>query len=125
MAPYDSMNLLIAGYRLGGYQLWELQDYVLEKTMENTPSLAPQVLKVLNDFRSEAELKDTVARIFPSDPVVLCRTVVSQMNDRNSPAFDAIVNRTRVSFESVQDSERDSAFYYWLGFFHNILGEYD
>lgn len=125
VAPYDSMNLLIAGYRLGGYQLWELQDYVLEKTMENTPSLAPQVLKVLNDFRSEAELKDTVARIFPSDPVVLCRTVVSQMNDRNSPAFDAIANRTRIYFDSVPVDERDSFFYYWFGIFHYITGEYE
>lgn len=125
VAPYDSMNLFIAGYRLGGYQLCGVQENILEKTMENTPTLAPQVLNVLNEYRSEAALKETVARIFPSDPAVLCQTVMSQMNNRNSPAFDAIVNRTRVSFESVQDSERDSAFYYWLGFFHNILGEYD
>ncbi len=125
MAPYDSMNMLIAGYRLGGYQLWGLQDSILEKTMANSPSLAPQVLNILRECRTDLDLKETVGNIFPSDPMALCQTVTSQKNNRDSPAFDAIVNRTRTYFDSVVENERDSSFYYWSGYFYNTLGEYE
>ena len=125
LGPYDAKRLLRAGCLLGGYKMWSLQKRVFRKTLDNNSTYAPIVLQAMGESMSTPVLVSGVEEVLPDNPRMLCKSVNSLLYMKETPLFRALVQRTEKYFSEVADDGRDSAFYYWYGYFHYMLGEYE
>ena len=125
LGPLDCDNLLVSGYRLGGFKLWELERQFLRKTAENNPQFAPEILKVLGDSMPEPVLKNILQEAVPNEPQGLYLATISLLNRKESHVYKAMEQKARKYFTEAPEEERDADFYFWSGRFYDKMNEYD
>lgn len=125
LGPYDSQNLIMSGYRLGRFKLWGLEKKFLNQAVANYGLCAPQILEILNDTIPAALLPGAVDETLTDDPKTLTRACNVLQKSKETALFRALEAKARKCFTEAPEEARDSRFYYWAGFFYNIMGEYD
>ena len=124
LGPFDCDNLLVSGYRLGSFKLWNLERHFLRKTAENNSQFTPEILKVLGDSMPESVLKVVLQEAVPNDPRALYLATVSLSERKETHVYKEIEQKARKFFSEAPEEERDSLFYFWSGRFYNSMNEY-